>query len=109
PTASSGEIDDFTFDDEVDEQDTAHDDGQIVVSIKGKVNANTYVDSTETLTLDDTETESDMEDDTGTEDDLPANDSEQDTLTEKSTIHGNLTIGDVLHSTQIVIGPDGSI
>jgi hypothetical protein len=115
PTPSSGENDDFTFDDSADEQDTAHDDGTIVVTVKGKVNASTYVDSTETLSLDDTETESDTEDDTGTEDDSlpagqgPGSDSEQDTLTNKALVHGNLTIGDVLDSTQVVVNPDGSI
>ncbi len=108
-TATAGQTDDDEFDDWADEQDTAYDNGQIVVNMLGNMAPNTYVNSTETLTGNDTVKTQDDIDDPGTEDDTSTDDSEQDQETEKLNVLGNLTLGDVLDSLQAVTGADGSI
>jgi hypothetical protein len=101
PTApTTGESDNFTFDDATGEQDTARDNETIGVTVQGYVLPGDFVDSTETITLGGKETTTDNTDDPGTESDTPTGDGEQDKFTDHSHADANLNLEDILVSRE---------
>jgi len=109
PTATTGEVDDFTFDDSAGEQDTAWDAARIVITVVGLVSSNDYVDSTETITLGGAVQNSDSAFLDGTESDTSTSENEQDKLTADQDVQLGETIDDVIESTETVIGFDGTV
>ncbi len=109
PSGNTGEEDDYTFDESAEEEDDGGEQAQLVVAVNGLVAANDNVNSTETLTFQETDHSTDNIDDPGTEEDAPADDTEEDTYDEDSEESDTLTLGDVLDSNETVTAPDGTV